>query len=329
MGTSVSTSSSDATNNIVQTAYGKCPPAGSVNIVNIDDVTFDPPDNCNPPSSFVVGQTATVDATCLLSSLQQEVAQTAQQLDSQARTGLGFSVSTSSSDTQNNLSQYTSQQCEGSSTTNYANIKDVTIEACQFRAVQDATDNQACQINQTQGIAAQVGQKIASSSTGFFGSPGGIFVMAIVAIVVLIIVIVAVYFMFKEGKKHPEVVEAAAIGGGNNAFMRNKLCVVIIIIAIIFLVVFLVKTSQMSDNNKLNESDVSRFTQSINDAYKIAGLKSNSVNGFGNFPLRPPLRSLSRSPLRSPSRSPSRSSYNVPYNDQNDITLDDFYKPLI
>lgn len=145
-----------------------------------------------------------------------------------------------------------------------------------------------------------------------------------VPIIIVFLVIAAVLLFLcclfrKSGEPAKSI--TLLLGGGDKSFTQiikeNKLCVIIISLIIIFLILFLIKTCSMSTNNKINEADVSRFTQQLTEAKKIAGLERLKMapvlsNPDFDFDFDP-------DPVPSPN---SRTN-------ANDITLDDFYRPLI
>lgn len=357
MGTSVSTTSDKIVNDMTTQAISSCPGGTSISTVNISGLTFNPPPGCKNPQ-FSIDQASTIDATCYLGNLQTAVAQTSADLSAEAKTGLGWSVSTTVDDTKNNLQQYTSAQCAGESSTQQINIQDSVISACDFILAQNATDKQMCEINLTQNAALKVADKLAAQSTGFLGGTGGIIIIVVIIIVIIIVIAIGAYFVLKSNK--------LAGGGSNRSNCANgKACIIIIILVLIFLVWFLIKTSKIPNNNKINEADLNHFTETLSEARKIAGIipghnpipeytggltsDENSISESrcrSHHSPRSPFSPLSpSSPQQISPSSPQqksqvspRSSYcpqSLIYTNynlltfQDDVTLDEFYKPLI
>ena len=210
MGASVSTNKSSIENNMLQSAYNSCGTVGSYNVTDLSGIQFLPPPECGSNSSFTIGQTATVDAKCLLTSLQKSAANVATKLSAQAQAGLGFAVSTNISDTVNNISQYSKNKCSNVSASNQASIKDTIIKACTFRVVQNANANQSCQINATQDAISNIATNEAANAKGasiwslLFGSGGYgkiILIMILVIAIAVAALILVKHFTGKKGKK--------------------------------------------------------------------------------------------------------------------------------
>lgn len=148
--------------NILTNAYDSCGNNSYTNINSLSGIQFEPSTYCNPMPTMVVGNTPTVDATCLLHALQTNAANTAVSLSPQVQASLGLAQSTNQQDMQNSISQYTTNQCANVSSSNMANINDTVIESCNFEVVNDANANQSCQINSTQNLI----NNIATASAG-------------------------------------------------------------------------------------------------------------------------------------------------------------------
>nr|AEX62679.1 uncharacterized myristoylated membrane protein [Moumouvirus Monve] len=231
MGASSSTNKQTIENNILNQAYNSCPSIGTTNIVSLSGIKFEPPPDCNPPSSMTIGQTATIDSNCLLTSLQSSAAQIAAELSAEAKAGLGISVSTNINDVKQSISNITNNTCANVSTTNNATIRDTVIKSCQFRVVQNAKENVSCQINSTQDLISKIASNAASNAQGgsiwgdIFGSgPSGLIAGIIVIIIIFIIIAAVIYFLTRnKNKVNPSdllstqtLEEAALLGGFNN-----------------------------------------------------------------------------------------------------------------
>lgn len=266
MGVAASTNSTSIATKMIQSAYNSCPAVSSVNITTIKDVNFDPPppQYCNPPSSFTVGQTASLDADCILGSLQSNISQEAAKLNATTQAGiLGLSASTNIADFKTSLANYTSNLCDKKSTKNFASIKDTTVRSCQFQVIQNATEKTSCQINATQDAASKVAASLSASSSGFLGNflSGNLLYIIIAIIIALVIVGTAAGFYFKsqknKGKQQKEMLKArqqaaryqgygygwGMRGGkrnGNDKTCVNRLLYLILGILLILLVIILI-----------------------------------------------------------------------------------------
>ncbi|AGF85232.1 IMV envelope protein [Moumouvirus goulette] len=265
MGASASTNKQTIENTMINNAYNSCGTIGAVNNVTINDITFDPPANCNPPSSFDISQATTINSKCLIASLQSSAAQTVAQLSAEAKAGLGFSASTNINDITNTIKNNVTNKCANQSTTNKANLKDMVIKSCNIRIAQDATVNEVCQINETQNEISNIADKAAANAQG--GSIlGDIFGSGITKIIIAIIILIALlgggFFLFKQLTKNKNTApvetatelnksaELAALLGGNisNAFnnlfssnpKENRTIIIIIILVLVILVALIV-----------------------------------------------------------------------------------------
>lgn len=227
MGASSSKTESTSETDMLTSAYNSCGSANSTNIVTLSGIKFYPPADCKEDPEFTIGQTATVDATCLLSSLQDSAAQTASTLDSDAQAGLGFSTSSDVSKTKTSISEYTTNQCADVSSTNMADITDTEIRSCKFEVVQNATANQSCQINATQSAISDIATQESSSATGgsIFGDLfGNTNVTAIIIAIILIMLVVGggYYFYKKSSNSSNSSNSSDNSNKSNNSNNSNK-----------------------------------------------------------------------------------------------------------
>ncbi|BCS83261.1 putative myristoylated membrane protein [Cotonvirus japonicus] len=205
MGASVSTNEQAIENNILSKSYNSCGSVGTVNVTDISNLKFYPPPNCDPPSNFDITQASEINSKCLITSLQKNAADVAAKLSADAKAGLGLSASTNVNDIVNNINTITKNKCAGASTTNKASISDTVIKACQFKVIQDATDNVSCQINATQDVVSNIASKAAADAKGgsIFGDlfGGGNLIKIIIGIIVLIAIIGLAFFLYKKLSK--------------------------------------------------------------------------------------------------------------------------------
>ncbi|AQN68404.1 myristylated IMv envelope protein [Saudi moumouvirus] len=320
MGASASTNKQTIENNILNQAYNSCPSIGTTNIVSLSGIKFEPPPDCNPPSSMTIGQTATIDSNCLLTSLQSSAAQIAAELSAEAKAGLGISVSTNINDVKQSISNITNNTCANVSTTNNATIRDTVIKSCQFRVVQNAKENVSCQINSTQDLISKIASNAASNAQGgsiwgdIFGSgPSGLIAGIIVIIIIFIIIAAVIYFLTRnKNKVNPSdllstqtLEEAALLGGFNNILkggwdnimdnlnnpgnlfskIRNSSTYKLLIISILVLIiVILYKTLHThyleNENTPVNQLNTNQNTNYPNNQPNINQLNTNPNNQF-------------------------------------------------
>lgn len=200
MGATASTNVVTNDTNLVTKAFNKCPGVTVSNVVTIDNVTFEPNANCTD-SIFEIKQNAGVEADCVIGNLQTSTAEMLADLDAETKGGLGFSASTNVSDLKLEVEQMVENDCNDSSATNLASIKDTTIKSCNLRIVQDATVKQSCMINNLQDTAVKVETTAKATAEGLtlgsflFGYGGGF--------MIVIVIVVIVYFVFFKKKKKP------------------------------------------------------------------------------------------------------------------------------
>jgi flagellar basal body-associated protein FliL len=347
MGASVSTNQQTITNNMITNATNSCPTISTVNAVNISGLNYSQPPNCPAGSGFNINQAAVVDATCLLTSLQNTAAQVAQSLSADAQAGLGISVSTNVSDIETSIAQNTTNTCTNTSTRNVANIADTTIRSCNFTLTQNATENVSCQINATQGIIDKIATQSAATAKGgsifgdlFGGGIGGI--ITVIVIIIVLAVVAGVAFYFLRGKKgsgtttastsQMTAADALLLGGFRNFFndinnpvsfndklKKNSSFVVLIILILIVLIVFLMSSCKKS-NKQLTDNDIGNLNQTITEAHQIADFNSKPNVSKINYYDQPNHINYDSESLRT---------YNRQQNYGGDSSLNDFYKTLV
>lgn len=342
MGASVSTNTSSIENDILTASVQGCPTttAASNNIVwNGVNITI-PPD-CPKGSGVNLDQASVVDATCLLSSMQETTAKAALQLSAPAQAALGFAVSTNVDNTKNSLSQYTEQVCAGASTSNYVNWQDVTLDTCDVTIVQNATSNSTCQINATQDQINTIAKDLNAQASGgsIFGSLFGTTGLGSIIIIIVALIIVALIAFFllrgggnKSGAEAPTDlggIDPADLTGGfnstdfGNVMKKYKPYIILLIIALAILVIYLITRSKPVE--KFTQTDIKKLNEKISQAKDIAGLNSqtsqytDSDRGF-----------LTDATVSDQINLPSESNiYPLGYEFDEEPTLDDYYQPLL
>ena len=362
MGASASTNVSKIRNDITSQAYQSCPGSNVSNTAVLNGVKYTMPQWCPAGSpGFDIDQTASIDATCFLGSLQSSIAESTAKLSAQAQAGLGLSASTDKSTVENQLKSQIDQKCAGYSTSNAAQLNDVTVDACQFRLVQNASQNLACQINASQQTADSVATSLASEAKGgslfgdLFGGFGGIGKWIIIIVVILAVLgliggIIAAVVKSKgkkgdattaKGTKTTTKTNAGTKAttttgtttttklkqdGGENegffeTFKNNKSLMVLVILLLIIIVVILFNT-YAHNKPPINEQDLETLQQTITDAKNIAKVQYSA----------PTTPDYTYSPVQDEIIG-NEIYYNMQYDDSafniDNTPLDDYYKPLL
>jgi len=355
MGVSASVNTQKNINNMVQSDYNSCGngSSGAYNVVSLNGIQFDPPSTCPPNNSLQIGQTATVNATCLISALQSTAAQLASQLNATQQASLGFSFGYTNNVSTTDISNFISNQCQSYSSANIASINDTVIESCNFQIVQDATVNQSCQINATQDLINNISNLLTSQTSGgsvfgdlFGNGPLGAIVGIIIVIVIIVVIAVIGIIVFKaffsgsSKQNQQKLTEAALLAGGGNGYQigslrsflkkltnsttfgneikKNKAFTILIILFLLILAtVFLIASCKIKQ--PLTEADLEKFGQTVSEANKIAGLVQIPTEEI-NTNTDKTVKNYAHSDY---------SDYSDYLGEANEDSLSDFYKPLL
>ena len=209
MGASVSTNTSAVNNDFSSQEYATCGNTVASNTIDIHSLKYTQPPGCPADSKgFLAQQTSAVKADCVIGILQQNVADTVSKMNADAQAGLGFAVSTDSSNISNQIKNKISASCGDKSSTNQASISDTEVTACNLAIIQDASAQSSCAINTLQAITSNVQSTQDTSAKGgslfgdlFGGMPSWIWI--IIGIVVLLILAGAGFGLYRHfsGKK--------------------------------------------------------------------------------------------------------------------------------
>ncbi|XWV24861.1 hypothetical protein QJ856_gp0922 [Tupanvirus deep ocean] len=298
MGASASVTQQEVQNTMITNATNSCGAANASNVINISGVDYSQPPGCPANSGFNINQAASVDANCLIQQMINQAADTTYNLNTSTKAGLGFSVSDTQSDINNTYTTNINNSCDGLNDTNYLNMNDVKIQACNFVVTQNATAKSQCQINSAQNQIAHVAGAVTTNTQGgsLFGDLFGNFSFGkvIVVLVVLVVVFGIGYWLFSRSRKNKNKTgsnvdmddmgsdeDLSQDGGFLNLFIdsgsinakiqRNKPYIILIIVVLLVLVVFIVNRSGTPEK-QITENDVNNLSQTINEAQKIAGL---------------------------------------------------------
>lgn len=245
MGAVASTNVVDPKLDLISTAYNQCPSVSVSNTITIDNVTFEPNDNCTD-SEFLLKQNAGATAECVIGNLQASTADVLSNLSAEAQAGLGLTASTNVADIALQIEQKLENDCNYASAENMAAIKDTVIRACNLRVIQDATAKQSCKINNLQDIAAKVETTAKASSEGltlanFLG--GGLIIL------IIIIVIVVIIYYFTKGKKTTAAMPIS-FGGASDDWLSTGPNTIsgYFVAAILILVAFIIAFTNKRDD---------------------------------------------------------------------------------
>lgn len=313
MGVSTQKASQKLDTKLTTEAISNCGKTSASNITNISGLDFSSPPDCNPPSSFNLKSASLVNASCVITNLQTTAAKEAAKLNSKAQTGLGVAVTNSETDMQKSIEDKITAECGSLDSNNIVAIKDTKIRTCAFNLVNDATAKSSCEINNTQTLISDIAANTVTDSKGssilglLFGEGNSIFV--IIIILVIVVIIGAVLFkMLKSGGggeeknetnedlndlsndelgmgetgEEGETGETGEQMGGFN-LKNNKSFTILLIILLILLVFALLSIYYKKTGKKvkkMDEEDMKKLNNKINDATEIAGFSPYSDNYY-------------------------------------------------
>lgn len=329
MGAQASTNVSKQKSDIVTQSYNKCPPVSAQNKTDIEGVKFNPPTEIclkyGIKPVFEINQNAGVKADCVISNLQDTLAEAISKLDAEAQGGLGFQASTNISDISAKITQTLDNSCGKLDAKNIIAIKDTEVTSCDWRFVQNATAQSSCKINNLQKLAnkieTQEKAKTEGLTLGNFLLGNGPFV-AIGMVIIIIVIIIFLYYYFSRRSSRPASLEEIALltggsqtnyfgfpntpmgSGSGLEFGINMYSAMIF--GIIILIMFMLFGKDKPKT--VTEKDMSDLNKSIRDAQRIAHLLSETSSEPGTPVGIPPILSE---------------------RDVSDEKLDDFYKPLL
>src|SRR5271165_90236 len=130
MGASVSVASSTAQTDLMTQAINTCPSVSSSNTANLGKVVISPPANCPGGSSFTLSQSASVDANCVISGVQNTASTENLLANANAVAGIGLSASDSSQTINTKVQNFINNNCGSALASNTLNIPQITISAC-------------------------------------------------------------------------------------------------------------------------------------------------------------------------------------------------------
>jgi hypothetical protein len=299
---SASSQQSTTGQNIYDAVYNSCSPTVASNVLVYNKIIHDPHDNC-PTSETDITQAARANADCLISNASEAIAKTAATLNSTANQGLGFAVSTNSSNNYLNLTNYVNNQCKDVSATDFQKVGELTVRSCNLHIVQNADANSVCKINTLQKVATQIDANLTATSTGltlaslFTGYGNTLTTLAIIAGIVAVSYVGFKAFAGKKGKPGEagqaelaaEAIESGAVGGYlsslqdpvtfSNGVKSNKSSAFVTILAILLIALIIIDIS-IKVSSKTNTPLVQSY-ENIIDKAQIRMAENRVLAGIG------------------------------------------------
>jgi hypothetical protein len=190
MGVGASTTKSSVESNIVNTAYSSCNPVAASSVLTLKDVVHDPLPSCET-SEFIVDQNAAVQASCVITNMQDSMAELMTTATAEAQAGLGIAVSTNETEVKSSIEQKIVNECSDINVDTYLSVEKLHTRACNAYFIQSTDAQTACQLNASQTLAGEVAELTESGATGF--DPTAI----IFGFVIIAIVAGVIYLVYK------------------------------------------------------------------------------------------------------------------------------------
>lgn len=335
MGAQASSNVSVEENDLVTQSFNNCPKITASNSLDISNVKIDAGKNpnCKGGGDVTFDQSAGVDASCLIKSLQNTTSDSLSKLDAKTQGGLGFQASSNVNDIQNQIQQKLNNDCGHLSATNAAKISDTTITACNFHFVQNATARTSCQINSLQDMANKVSSQLTTDTSGLtlasflFGNSIGIAIIVAVVLLVLVIVGVVIWAKFR---KHGGIKAEVKIGGGfSDLFFapekffqtvyENKFYALFMLLAIVGIVYTIYHIRNNCTSKQITMDDIGQWKDLLMEAEILAELrKPRSVQ------IIKPENYKKKTRIPYPQAVWTRGQYQY-----DDACLDQYYQPLL
>lgn len=306
MGLAESVTTQQVVTDISTTAINSCPSSQASNYFSANNITYTCPDGCPPEDCvFEVDQTATVDAACYITALQQTAAQQLSNVSQDTKSAIGLNLSYTATDIQTQLSNTVINECGDVPNTvnNQVVLTNADINACGMFIIQNATDNQICQINATQDIINNVTNEILSETQGssltqlLFGS-GLTSVFIILGILIFIFIVIAVILivvvLVKKSKKKPDnsnensftsgIDDDINFGGKADSAdnetstngRRNKSIYILVGLGIVLLAAVLYYSTR--NEKKITDNEINYLKNNLNQAKQFANLSPMSAS---------------------------------------------------
>lgn len=281
MGAQISVASNKINNEVLSESYSKCPRVTASNMAELTKIEHEPNASC-PKSEFRIDQNAAVDATCVLSNMQESLAKVLSETSAKVQGGFGIGAGASMSDIRNILQNKVEQDCGDAAAINAVKASDIKTKACDFLLLQNADAKTTCQLASVQKTALDVSAKAQAEVTGFLGGFGGILV-----IIVALAVAGGGFALYMKNRNSEEETDYMdddytedQDGGYNlsdakNMFRRNSFS----IITVTLLLLVLLFTMFSTKDKKLSSRDMEKFhdnLKNVSDIYQLYQERNNA-----------------------------------------------------
>ena len=194
---------------IITQSYNDCPKVFPTDTTNLGGVHFIPGPFCHVDkvdkidrSSFNINHGSGIDANCLLTKLQNNLANIVSKMDATSQHKIGIKPSNNPNNIHRQIHQITNDLCINKSPTRAANIGDTDITACRWHFVQNATDKSSCQINVLQDLASQLIEQQRSVPTTnildrFLDKYSKYLIISIIILIILIFLSIYLYRFYQ------------------------------------------------------------------------------------------------------------------------------------
>jgi len=266
MGVTASTSVSKTDNQIITKSVATCKKASVSNELYLQGITQDPAPSCKNPT-FMVSQSATVDADCFINALQTNMADAISKLKTGAQGGFGITAATNVNEASQKISASLETTCGGVSATQVINAKDITSRACDMVFIQNANAKSKCKIDALQDNAIKTDNALTTDATGasigslLFGSGSSIIVYAI-AFVIIIGGLGTIAYYVSKSKKDQD-------GGCSGMKASHKQAIGLV--ALVALLLYVVaKYFGWNGYESMGSGDLLKFNRTYNEAQAVA-----------------------------------------------------------
>jgi uncharacterized membrane protein len=212
MGLNQSSRSSTQKMSLTNNVYNNCGSSSASNTAIISNVTVTPnPDLDCTDSKTVIYQGSSVEASCVISSLQDVAAQQATTLTTEQAAGLGINLSSDKTDNEKAITNYVDNFCASTNSENALYLDNIILESCNNYIVQESDASQTCKINASQQVLDSVvdseyNNQVGASLLGLLfgnGLEGILFLLIIVIAIVAVLSILSVV-IYKAVKSKPK-----------------------------------------------------------------------------------------------------------------------------
>lgn len=224
MGLNQSSKSNTQKMTLTNNVYNNCGSSNASNTAIISNVNVSPnPDlDCTDPTT-IIDQNSTVDATCVISSLQNVAASQATTLTTEQAGGLGINLTSDKNQNIKTITNYVDNFCASTNSENVLYLDNILLESCNNYIVQESDASQTCQINASQQVLdsvvdAEYNNQSGASLLGLLFGNGleGILFLLIIVIAIVAVLSVLSFLVYKSVKSKPNSNSNPNSGPGSN-----------------------------------------------------------------------------------------------------------------